>query len=319
MLIKQGKTNIKYLLILVILAVIVGGGVWWFNSNIIIDNYVPEECQYSENGEVLITGTVTKNYKEKLEVDGPAWIEVNTDTCLARVEYHPGEAECKNMDTLLIGLEIQPGDEVDVYGKFYGGYIHTCDHDSYFIHKLEGPVFARWETYRNEEYGFELEYLKDWNMKSDFSFNDVITYLKAGVISFYPYEVKTVDELVGFFNIIVFKTSTINIGTGWLYPSQMTLREFIELRRGIEKDFYFEVETETNETILNGIPSIKEENKNVTWETEYGPREGEMVIYYLNREKDGRKFGVSYSCLTMDKNKCQNIFNQMLSTFRFLD
>jgi hypothetical protein len=142
----QGKTNWKYILIVLVLAVIVGGGIlWWAGQEIPL----PEtpEIKSPENKYLL-----DEKYCEK-EEDCVSETTIKMD-CINRVAY------------LKLGAPVQQ-------------QILTlkcrCINNQCMAIKDET---ANWKTYRNEEYGFEFEYPKDWGdiiFKSQKS-NEVYTF-----------------------------------------------------------------------------------------------------------------------------------------------
>ena len=127
------------------------------------------------------------------------------------------------------------------------------------------------------------------------------------------------------FFITVYKSlSPTTTESGGAYPSGLTLREFVEKRKEINRSFYSRVETKMSETTLNGIVAIKEEDKKIIGKnfseasSEYST-ESELTIYYINRETDNRKFSIGYDYFIEGKEKYQSILEQILSTFKFME
>lgn len=127
MLIKQGKTNVKYLLIVVILAAVVGGGTLGY-------------LKYFYEPETVLPPTISslQTFSTKEECKEKTGCECDFVAC----DYIP------------------PGKTIEeVCGKdFKKGW--QC------IKPREDET-ADWKTYRNEEYGFEIKYPNDLNLFSD--------------------------------------------------------------------------------------------------------------------------------------------------------
>jgi len=137
--ITQGKTNIKYLLIVIILAVIVGGGIlWWGWSN------------RFEEKPVSICGPSGKAF----------WIDVKN--C---------NKSCQTNEDCIFTCGCGAINKNEICGD--EGVIYDCvDRDV----KCENSICvageekikdetANWKTYRSEEYGFEIKYPNDLELK----------------------------------------------------------------------------------------------------------------------------------------------------------
>jgi hypothetical protein len=196
---------------------------------------------------------------------------------------------------------INPGQENYCDGKTF-----SCT-----VEKTEDET-ADWKTYRNEDYGFEIKYPLDWSTYPDWD-RKGISFV-SGQVSFSPFTELELGKGDGAgFYVSVLSSSDVSTSIGWINPSEITARELIEKEREIFKDDYSGAEFEITDENLNGLPVVKEEINKLIMDG----KEGSTVAYYI--DSGSRKFIIGYSGSIQEMNKNIATFNQMLSTFRFLE
>ena len=158
------RKNVLYWLILGAVVLVVGGVIWWSwnDSNKTNTNNNPLVI----GQDVVLYGTVS-NHNLGCAVDGACYFEILSDYGKVEVLYAIGDTECRGV----VSNNISEGDEVEVFGKVEGkNGISTCDSKTYYIKKSQGDAVDTsdssskasategWKTYQNEEYGFWVKY-----------------------------------------------------------------------------------------------------------------------------------------------------------------
>ena len=161
-----------------------------------------------------------------------------------------------------------------------------------------------WKSYVNDDLGFELDYLSNWKIHADLSFEQYNFYLQSGIIYISPFSKAEIFDGKATFVIIIFK----RLSSG---RSHQTIINYFKQQ---EQEFYPIISVH-EVADLNGLLAIKEIGT-------FGPNEhqraGELTLYYVDNEKSQRKFAVGYGYLPSQKSEYQKIFDHMLSTFRFM-
>lgn len=158
----------------------------------------------------------------------------------------------------------------------------------------EEDDIADWETYRNEEYGFEIKYPDDWELKEG-PFEPPSPVVPEMIVMSSP------DEGLGGFNIIIIEI-----------PEEISLEEYIgdlDLR-SLGKEFNIR---EQREIKLTGLFGIQRKEHRING------RYVELVTYL---KKDNLIFRFLVSPMSSHEiiaDEDQRLNNQILSTFRFLD
>jgi len=178
--------------------------------------------------------------------------------------------------------------------------------------KISEDKTADWEIYRNESMKFEVEYPKDWKIQEQ-------------------------SLSVDFLKVFLENSNKLSCG----FKVSMVSPEFFE--QMLEAYKYIEAKDwERQEIIINGIPTTKisypklpitasfflerevfkkdTQEKNIL---EKGPEEGVKVYYFILYDANKIKVDDKGNEISVEKHfynsECMEAFNQMLSTFRFLE
>lgn len=169
-----------------------------------------------------------------------------------------------------------------------------------FINQDEDKI-SSWQTYKSEEYGFEIEYSKDWTFNAmKYSEPDE----GSPFVRFYPKSKIWIDNIVT---------------AGGIFPVMIYIHE------GSSQEYLSKIPQEKKEILINNIFAIEVINT----------VEGKTYqhLYVIDNPKNDNYIVISnqISALTTrlkklfktteipEEKEFNNIFNQMLSTFKFIE
>ena len=173
---------------------------------------------------------------------------------------------------------------------------------------------AIWQTYRNDTYGFEVKYPKEWDAEQNELLAGVYLFFNQDVEDFQRDFKYTEDSLV--FSIAVRKEST----DPTKHPLFKRLKQleqgqnFVEIRPVTEERIVY---TKVRDEFISNIPAVRYQNNEGEIDFSKGlfPRDNTVLLL-----KDDLAFIFAFqggSQENVDKNKV--VFDQILSTFRFIE
>jgi len=315
----QGKTNWKYLIIVLILAVIVGGGILIylrdFKKEMISISQFPE---IRKPEKVIRTGVIEGSLGYPSE-SIPEEMEVCAEDILTKKQYCTKKHIQDKKYTFGVGykLEVPVGDYYVFailpswgnYKAYYSEFV-TCglkidclSHEPIIVkvranetieninpidwyrisEQIPNEGITSYTTYRNKQYGYEVKYPSDWTIYS--SVNWLVEFKS-----------KSLDKA---FEIEILETKVIPVK-----PSPICLAG-----RCSEATFFKDKEITFN--TLNGIQR----------EIIYSNFPGPLISIETYILKDKLLFTIKYRHWGINEITSEdvNFYNQMLSTFRFLE
>jgi eight-cysteine-cluster-containing protein len=259
--ITQGKTNIKYILIVVILAVIVGIGSWWF-WRLRFEEKPVSVCGPSGN----VFWVDVKNCNKSCQINDDC---IFTCGCGAinknEICHHEGvKYKC-------IDRDVKCENNICVAGEEKATKDETSD----------------WKIYKDKKYNFEFKYPKNWSVV-----NEICPDQDETLIIVVKGEVKECDS--------------VNWGLEGPYDFIVGIADRFDLDQQIKgREGYIS----TGESItIDGTKAVK------VWpimQAFYG-----RIEIYLNYKENGFEIFFPY---TDYNDNYDPVYNQMLSTFKFIE
>jgi hypothetical protein len=342
-LLTKGKTNWKYILIVVILSILVGGGILvylrYFEKEIVSISQFPEikkPIEVSMEEQELAKEAVNGYVKALISRQKDNVLPYLTGEAKKKVQEWPpifgtsnphlGSFEIlsiKKLDTIkfeFIVREYQEytgegiigyNDETLIVEKINGRYLISKIETSEYINIKET---AHWKTYRNLKWNYEIKYPRNFYAMDVYEgdtgaiSNVELPEYEEGSITWMGREVVVFGAKNGILVTINYAGKTEKPLEKWLkkeYP-QLDLSHYKSVYIAEEnallnrKEFY-------NECLSGSLGECESEN---------APR-GNFIDYDIYLLKDSNIFNIKAQ-IKMENKEYDTIFNQILSTFRFL-
>ena len=276
------KPNKKFLItaisvFFVLLLVTIGAGTYflWQRTLIVQPKPCPADAKICPNGMSL----------------GRIWPSCEFPECPSDNGKHITIEECNNVSG--VGVQTDSGNTSCPGGRINYGTIVDLSYDSLCC----GPDLSTWQTYRNEEYGFEFKYPNDW----------VLNINNYRIYDPQKFSLKQCEEIENqcYYAVSFVVTSKSTDGTSLLqdFIDKQTNKPRITVSGNPNRIYDFQAKEK-----LQGIEGYKlsyvSSDKKVFEDAWIDLAEGRMLN--LNFEYFGEK-------------KYEEIFNQILSTFIFIN
>jgi len=300
--ITQGKTNWKFLLIVIILAIVVGGGVfawqyWWVPKEEVKAPEVkaPKEITITSpsKGEIWKVGGTYQIRWTPSDSKGTVGIILSdtgiSSASLSKIWQVENIPDAGNYSFTV--PEVLPGDAYQIYisSKEKYGY-------SELFSIISKDETANWQTYRNDEYGFEVKYPEDWKFTTSSPSYEGSSSFETLDFSSLPPKLKGARLIVSTYQFKneLYKDWQTQVKGEGLTPNLFTTVD-------INKKECLKMMQEVKE--YNSIAGIERYTESVSCTNDDGTR---IVTLFIELER-------------VNKEKYLAVFNQILSTFRFLE
>ena len=262
----------------------------------------------AQTGETVSQGMVIENTSSPYS-DGPRYFTLQTaEKKEIRVVYHYGEfPRCLNNEAALKGGLLEKGEAVKVLGKVVGdNEISTCDSLDYYIEKVEKTKeqvdTSDWQTYRNEEFGFEVRYPKAFEEIEQCA-------LREGIK---PSDSERLLHLGNSIDINIKDAQGLDF-------AEFAVEEFGTIKHGTYEDVLLGIDLQVKESfVVDNEKAVRVASRSCGT-----CRYGEMT-HILH---SGRLYQLSYfarpSCVKLDFEQFEygelDVLHEILSTFRFIE